>query len=245
MSSTCESFLKAMAISQPRNKELGIASVWWHKTFNDANGMSISEIVHAIELAGYAKQNRSRLYKQLREDKRTRKVGADNFDISVRYSDDLDKEYERYLKVPIPKQSDSVLPTDLFSHTRIYIERVVKQINASYDYGLYDCSAVMCRRLLETLVIEVYERQVRSEALKDGNGHFKMFSGLMEVLENDTVINVGREAMKGLKEFKKLGDRSAHNRRYNARKEDIDRVRDTIRIASEELIHIAFPLKAE
>jgi hypothetical protein len=31
----------------------------------------------------------------------------------------------------------------------------------------------------------------------------------------------------------------AHNRRFNAHKEDIDRVRDGLRVAVEELVHLA------
>ena len=45
--------------------------------------------------------------------------------------------------------------------------------------------------------------------------------------------------MKGLRDFKNLGDLSAHNRRFNARKEDIDRVRDGLRVIVEELVHLA------
>lgn len=38
--------------------------------------------------------------------------------------------------------SDSVLPRELFSGTRGYIEKVVRQINGSFDCGFYDCCAV-------------------------------------------------------------------------------------------------------
>jgi hypothetical protein len=51
---------------------------------------------------------------------------------------------------PSLKPSDSLLPRELFSNTRGYLEKVVFQINGSYDQGLYDCCAVMCRRLGET-----------------------------------------------------------------------------------------------
>ena len=37
------------------------------------------------------------------------------------------------------------------------MEKVLSQINGSYDCALFDCTAVMCRRLLETLIIEAYE----------------------------------------------------------------------------------------
>jgi len=42
-----------------------------------------------------------------------------------------------------------------------------------------------------------------------------------------------------LNAFKKLGDLSAHNRRFNADSDDIDRVRGKLRVAAEELLDIA------
>jgi hypothetical protein len=75
--------------------------------------------------------------------------------------------------------------------------------------------------------------------LKDPNGHFMMFSGLLTHLKNDKSINIGRNSMKGLEDFKKIGDLSAHSRRYNARQQDIDSIKDGLRIASEELLHLA------
>ena len=36
----------------------------------------------------------------------------------------------------------------------------------------------------------------------------------------------------------KLGDLSAHNRRFCAREDDIQRIRDSIRVAAEDLLHI-------
>ncbi len=137
-----------------------------------------------------------------------------------------------------PKDTGSIIPLGLAT-TRGYLEKVVLQLNASYDAQLYDCCAVMCRRLLETLIIEVYEHCGRASEIKRPDGNFLMLNGLADYFENDKTFNVGRNGMKGLRDFKSLGDLSAHNRRFNARKEDIDRVRDGLRVIVEELIHLA------
>ena len=79
---------------------------------------------------------------------------------------DLDSEYSFAFKPRPPAASDAVLPVELFAGTRGYIERVVDQINKAYDAELWDCSAVMCRRLLETLIIEMYERSGRAADIK-------------------------------------------------------------------------------
>ena len=135
--------------------------------------------------------------------------------------------------------SDSVLPRELFDGTRGYIEKVVSQINGSYDHGWYDCCAVMCRRLAETLIIEGYEEQGRSDEIKGSDGNFQMLNGHLTVLSKDKKINLGRNSKKGLEELKELGDKSAHNRRFNARQPDIDAIRPGLRTAAEELLHIA------
>ena len=137
------------------------------------------------------------------------------------------------------RQSNAVLPLDLFAGTRTYIVKVVAQINRSYEESLFDCCAVMCRRLLETLIIEVYEAKGWADELKNPDGRYKMLSGLLLHVENERRFTLGRNALEGLKAFKKLGDQSAHDRRFNARADDIKRIRDGVRVASEDLLHLA------
>jgi hypothetical protein len=141
------------------------------------------------------------------------------------------------------RESDSVIPRELFAGTRGYIEKVVTQINSSYDHELYDCCAVMCRRLCETLIIEVYEAKGRAESIKGKDGNFQMLNGLLSVVGVDAGINLGRNAKRGLESLKDLGDKSAHNRRFNARRTDIDGIRADFRVAAEELLHVAMLVK--
>jgi hypothetical protein len=136
------------------------------------------------------------------------------------------------------KDTGSVIPLGVVTG-RGYLEKVVLQLNVSYDAQLYDCCAVMCRRLVETLTIEVYEQCHRADEIKGADGHFLMLNGLATFFENDKAFNIGRSGLKGLRDFKNLGDLSAHNRRFNAHKEDIDRIRDGLRVAVEELAHLA------
>jgi hypothetical protein len=97
----------------------------------------------------------------------------------------------------------------------------------------------MCRRVLETLLIEVYESKGRAAEIKGADGHFQMFAALLAHFEKDNAFHPRRNALKGLRDFKLLDDLSAHNRRFNARKDDVDRVRDGLRIAAEELLNLA------
>lgn len=141
-------------------------------------------------------------------------------------------------KIPIPP-SDSMLPRELFVDTRGYLERVVMQINASYDAELNDCCAVMCRRLVETLIIEIYEFDKRADEIRAPDGNFQMLNGLLSVIFKDAKFNLGRNTKRGLEALKELGDKSAHNRRFNARRPDLDAIQPGLRTAAEELLHLS------
>lgn len=97
----------------------------------------------------------------------------------------------------------------------------------------------MIRRIVETLIIEVYEAAGRSQDIKDANGEFKMLRDLVTTILADSAFNLGRDVKKSLPLLKELGDRSAHKRRYNATQQDIENVLSGFRVTVEELLHLA------
>ncbi|MGE0797460.1 MAG: hypothetical protein AB7G13_23100 [Lautropia sp.] len=219
--------------------ERAVGLLWWAGRVDPTAGLTARTICEKLEATGLPKQNSSRLNGKLVNDCRTSKaVSNGERRLHPRARSELNDTYKTFLVSKPVRDTSSVLPTALVE-ARGYLVKVVTQLNASYDAQLYDCCAVMCRRTLETLIIEVYEHVGRADEIKGPDGHFHMFSGLLRVVEHDKKLSVGRNAMQGLRDFKKLGDLSAHNRRFNARQDDIDRVRDGLRIAVEELAHLA------
>lgn len=235
-------FLKSIENPKLTAADRARAILWWTGREDSAIGMRVSEMVSIIEGIGHPKQNTSRLEKQLLADKQsvTRVPRSDAFRLHPRGRSKLDEIYEAIAQAPrIPRASDTILARSLFDGTRGYIEKVVRQINASYDAGLYDCCAVMCRRLIETLIIEVYEKVARPSDIKGRDGHFFMLADLVKTISNDTAFNLGRNTLRALDEFKRIGDLSAHNRRFNAQKNDIDQIKAGLRVSSEELLNLA------
>lgn len=239
MGSDSADFLRALAGTDRTNVERAVALLWWHGIDDADASCTATQLAVEIESAGFGQQNATRLRAALEKDRRTTKDRSRGFRIRATSRKALDDEYLPFLDVQPVRRSNSVLPLELVVGTRQYIERVVLQLNGSYDGSMFDCCAVMSRRLLETLIIEVYEAHGRADELKGDDGHFMMFSGLLAKLESDKSFNLGRNSMQGLRDFKKLGDLSAHNRRFNARRDDIDRVRDALRVACEELLALA------
>ncbi len=129
----------------------------------------------------------------------------------------------------------------MFKNTRGYLEKVVYQINSSYDNSCYDASAVMIRRLIEILIIEIYECNHIEYKIKNTAGDFLFLDDLIDFFLSESTWNLSlsRNTKKGLKQLKALGDLSAHSRRYNANRHDLDKVINDLRVTAEELLYLA------
>lgn len=135
--------------------------------------------------------------------------------------------------------SESILPFAMVRGTRGYIEKVTNQINGCYEKGWFDSCAVMMRRLLETLVIECFEKHGIAATIKDANGDFLFLRDLIAKVLQETAWNLGRNVKGALPRLKDIGDKSAHSRRYNALRQDIDKLSTDFRDVCQELLVIA------
>ena len=134
---------------------------------------------------------------------------------------------------------EMILASSIARGTRPYIERVLVQINGTYENGYYDACAVMIRRLLETLIIETFEAHKIVERIKDANGDFLPLGVLISTTLKDASWNLSRNTKQALRHLKDIGDRSAHNRRFLAHRSDIDKLQDDLRVVVQELLSIA------
>lgn len=130
--------------------------------------------------------------------------------------------------VKLPNPSDNLFSLDLVKGTRGYIEKVASQACLSYDFGLYDACLVMIRKMMETLIIEAFERYEISDKIKGNDNNFYYLSDLIPALINETKWNISRNATQSIPKIKTFGDLSAHNRRFIAKKSDIDKIKDDL-----------------
>jgi hypothetical protein len=157
--------------------------------------------------------------------------------ISRQIRDGLPQQTRAPLLPPLVEAQQLVPLPVVASADRSYITRVTEQINRTYVDGCFDACMVMVRRLLETLIIEVYERRGQVDTIKP-TGEFLQFSDLVETICNDNTINLGRNSKATLKMAKDLGNTSAHNRRYCAREADVDKHSHGLRVTVEELCRL-------
>lgn len=139
----------------------------------------------------------------------------------------------------LPSQKQIVIPMSVVRGTRGYIERVVNQINGSYENGWYDACAVMLRRLLETLIIESFEHHSLSGTIKNASGDFFYLKDLIGLCLKETSWNLSRNCKQAMPKLKDIGDKSAHSRRYNAHRGDLAPLLDDIRVVVQELVYLA------
>ena len=135
--------------------------------------------------------------------------------------------------------SEPVIYMALVRNTRGYIEKVAHQINGSYQHGWYDATSVMVRRLIETLIIECYEAHSIDGKIKDDQGNYLFLKDLIDLFLAESAWTIGRTVKQVLPKLKDIGDKSAHSRRYNAHREDIDKVSPHLRDAVQELLSVA------
>lgn len=135
--------------------------------------------------------------------------------------------------------TQQILPHAMVRNTRGYIERVCFQINGSYENGWFDACSVMMRRLLETLIIEAFESHKIDANIKNAAGDFLFLKDLIDRLAQETSWNLSRNTKQALPKLKLLGDQSAHGRRYNAHREDIDKLSVDFRTVCQELLYLA------
>lgn len=150
------------------------------------------------------------------------------------------KKLETEIGVPsLPSNVHSdFFPIELFDNTRGYLKTIANQCLASYNNGIYDGCSVLTRKLIEVLIIECFERHKIENLIKNRDENFFFLSDLINEFLKETDWNISRNAKQSLPKIKSLGDKSAHNRRYIARKNDLDNLKDDIRIVIEELIHL-------
>jgi len=154
----------------------------------------------------------------------------------------IDIEVRRELGPPeegLLAATQSVVPRSLVRGTRGYIEKVTNQANGCYENGWYDACAVMVRRLIETLIVEAYEKNSISHKIQNANGDFYYLRDLIGHCLSETSWNLSRNCKQALPKLKDIGDKSAHSRRYIAQRGDIDPLLADIRLVVQELLYLA------
>ena len=146
---------------------------------------------------------------------------------------------------PLAKPVSAGAPTgtcfidpEIFKDCPAFIKHLEPQINGCWDRQWYEACAMTIRRLLESLVINLYHRRGWVSDIRSQRGYLKL-QNLVDKVCGDGRVGLGKKPKEGLAHLKQIGDVAAHDFRVRVRKSDLEQKRTELRLACERLIFIA------
>lgn len=112
------------------------------------------------------------------------------------------------------------------------------EVNVCYRNGAYNACSVMLRRLVESLIIKVYQKKGIIANAQNAQGQFYKLEKLIDDLVASNTFGLTRNAIGALPELKRLGDWGAHNRNIVVRLSDLEPQKANARVCIEELIRL-------
>lgn len=231
-----EEYSKRLAKLDLSHVDRAIAFLYYYRETQEYEERSASDLTADLHDEGFPRPNVTRLRDGLAGSRLTTRGSKPGFfRIDLRKLDDVAEQYEPLLERKQVSVSKYVIPPDWLTGTRAYLEQMIYQINAAYEYGMFDASAVLMRRFMESLIIEIYIYEKRHHDIQTG-GAFYMLERLISHITTDAKVSLSRNAPKTMREVKQLGDTAAHDRTYITPQVDIDDVRSRYRRLIQELL---------
>ncbi len=217
--------------------QFATAFVWYNYIINESD-ISLKDINEYFTKCSLPKYNPTFLKRDLRASKNVTKGAKTDTYVPVRkYIDSMNDLFPFAIKINEEIHTDdSIIPDILTKSTRGYIETLAKQINASYNYHIYDGCAILMRRLLEILLIHSYESHQIENLITENDG-YKNLSYIINYTCSNKPFTLSKDAIETLDSFRIIGNFSAHRIQYNAKRKDIENIKLHYRMTIEELLY--------
>jgi hypothetical protein len=218
--------------------ERAVAFLWYYRSTQQYDERTARDLAEDMHEEGFPLANPTRLESDLQKGRwvtRGKRKGA--LQIDIRKLDSLNEKYAPLVSAKAVQATDSVVPKAWVAGTRRYLEQIVDEINGSYDLGYWDACAAMQRRLMESLVLEVYVGSGRHTEVQVG-GVFYPLEKLIAHIRSDKSVVLGRNTPKTMELVKELGDTAAHDRTYLTLQLDIDDIKLKFRKMIRELLDL-------
>lgn len=222
------------------NAQRALAILWFHDCETPGIHMKAGTLARTIYKTGLGNPNPTQLEEAIAKTKLAIRSNA-GFRLKPTERDKIKSWLASILERPLADVDleHGYLPEAIWKNTRGYIEKIAFQVNGCFQYDFYDGASVLLRRLVETLLIECYEHEKTQSRIADSDGNYFMLSGIIVDAIDKSGLSLGRETKSVLRELKAIGDRAAHNRRYNSVRADLEKVRLGVRLVVDELIQLA------
>lgn len=234
-----QSYAKAADLpNQSELEKVRRLSYYFHKS-EGKRDFSVQDILRWFGALHYHTPNTSRLASRITASKSFIK-GAERGEWRL-HATDLDELQMLFPGVTSASEDvvseDTVLPTAVYENTRGFIESLARQINASYEYNIFDGCAVLMRRLVEVLLILSYENHSIDQIIKLPDGSYKSLDQVISDAKQNGSLKLTRDTKATLDTFRTLGNFSAHKIYYNCRRSDLKHSLSGFRTTIEELLY--------
>lgn len=218
-----------------------VACLWYAANAGHADEMPVKDLADSMMAVGLAANiNTSRLSKNLNKSKLTVKGSTKgNLRISPTKRGELDERYTPLLKRRKVKVSDDLLPKEVTNGTSPYLHKLGYYINATYDYGFYVACGPLCRRMIESLLVECFDHAGQLSAIQNADGNLVMLDTIIRKAKCGQHIRLPRGTASIIEKIKEVGDTAAHDRYYITNKQDIDDFKTGFRKVVSQLLALA------
>jgi hypothetical protein len=217
-----------------------LLAFFYHKIYNKKEFRK-DDILEWFQQLHFPSPNISRLLGRIRSSRHFVKGSANGeFKLHALTLDELQAQFPG-LRADSEEvvSTDTILPYSIYESTRGFIESLAKQINASYEYNIFDGCAVLMRRLVEVLLILTYEHLGVESGIQDSSGNYVPLEKIIASAKSSNHLKLSRDSKAVLEEFRQIGNFSAHKIYYNCRRADLKRIATSYRATIEELLYKA------
>ena len=231
-----EGFVYSLAHTDGKNElDIFIAVAWF---LNETTGEAVEfgQACDFMESNGIRHNiNRTRLRGKLPKDKRISAPKGKTISVFAATKKALKEEYGEFLSSAPPQPKFSLLGDVIFQEESRTLQSLNVQLNLAFEHEMFDCTAVIMRRIMESLLIKAFSKNKAREEISDG----KNLRGLEDIIIQTTktdAFHLARGSEKTMRAVKSIGDKGAHSPNYSITRSDIANLATDFRALIADLV---------
>ena len=238
---TLRALAERLVSEEAKELEIGVSLLWFLTHADQSVVVSAKEICdHMQDLGIRSGVNSSRLKSNLAKHPDVVKGrSAGTFRIKTGKTGPYESKYGDLRSPELIPVADNFLPASISLGGRKNLEAIRREINGTFEFGLYNACAVMCRRLMECLLIEVFDVSGNKSAISGADGNLLGLSDILAKAKAGSPIKLSRNAPRVADRVKDSGDAAAHSRHYVTSQRDIEDLNPGFRQLISELASLA------
>lgn len=234
-------FVLSLQLTTPTQAETAVILIWYLTQGPEQMEVTVGELTsHLRGLGLWSKVDQSRLRTSLgRRKEVVRGRRADAFRIRADKRAALGETYAVRAAQPNTPGGGPILSTELTFGGRRHLQRLRAEINGTYESEFFNSCAVMCRRLAESLLIEVFVAGGHLGAISNADGGLKGLGDIIAIASSGSLVRLSRSTPRTLERIKAIGDAAAHSRYHLVSREEIEAANPGFRQTISELSIVA------